>query len=494
MGGVEVGAGYPVVRAELVGVAFAASLLAGLAIAALGDFGLALVVAMAFVALTAWRPLAGIVCLAIATPLLAGFARGDLVPLLRPHEVVLGAVLLGAGVTAVVRLVRSQSFRLSLQPIDQAFLALAVAGSLVPLLLALGRSTPIDGGGLGQVVILPKYFVLFILTRLVVRTVADARIVMLFTAVVGVFLAVLGIVQSFARDQVADALVGLGYQETDYLLSGRGTATIGNGIIYGTLMALLVPAALSLLLKASGSGDGAGQEQMSWASLGRRRHKLALVGMSALFFLGALSSGQFSPAIAAIVGVVVATIAAGRSRFLLGLPLVVLIAGALLWPRVTDRLDEFRETQGLPVSWQTRLDNLRRFYLPEFADWKDWLFGVRLDVTADYDQVVGEEVFLESGYLWCLWVGGIVLLIAAVAFLLTGIVRTASRARHSDPWIAAAATATLSAFIYIALLLPIDQHLTFRASTDLFVLLLAISMVGQPPPVRLVPVPVDAAT
>ena len=462
--------------------ALGGALLAGIAIGFGGPFGVIAVLGALFVLGVARYPLFGVVALVVATPLLSGYARGVPVPFFRPHEIVMFAALAGLGLRGVVGLLEGQRWRIELQPIDMAFGALAFFGSVVPVLLSIGRSRPIDGAGIGQVSILPKYLLLFLLFRWVVRSAKEVRLVVLLAGATGLILAAVGIAQSFQNGPVNDILLGAGYQASDYLLSGRGTSTTGNSIVYGTSMALLVPLTLSLLFshfnKPLGDPDDAKQ---------RRRWTLGLATAALIFFFAVISSGQFSPAGAVIVGIIVAVVTARKAHYFLAFPPVAVLGVLAIWPQVRGRLDEFQQTEGLPVSWQTRIDNLRTFYLPEFDDGLNRVLGVRLDVTADFDQVLGEEVFLESGYVWFIWVGGVFLLLAALGFLITGLRRTYSRLRTTDPWVRAAATASFSAFIYIALLLPIDQHLTLRASTDLFVMLLAASMVATPAPVRLEP-------
>ncbi len=463
-------------RPPMEAVALVGAVLAGLAVAVAGPLGIVAVVGTIFVLAVARQPMVGIIALVALTPLLSGYFRGVPVPFFRPHELVMVATLIGVGLSGLAGLLEGRRWRLDLQPIDAAFAALAFFGSVVPVLLSIGRSRPIDGSGIGQVVILPKYLLLFLLFRGVVRTGKHVRDVVVVSGVVGVVVAAVGIAQSFFNSQVNDVLLGARYQASDYLLSGRGTSTTGNSIVYGTLMALLVSVALSLLFSHL--------DKPLFGESARRKTTFGLVASALVYFLGVLSSGQISPTVAVIVVIVVAVAVVRKAHFLYAFPPVAALGVLAIWPQVRRRLDEFEQTGGLPVSWQTRLDNLQRFYLPEFDDASNRVLGVRLDVTADFDQVLGEEVFLESGYVWFIWVGGVFLLLAALGFLFTGLVRTWPRLRESDPWVRAAATASFSAFIYIALLLSIDQHLTLRASTDLFVMLLAASMVRTAAPVR----------
>jgi hypothetical protein len=230
-------------------VALAGAVLVGLVIAFGGLVGVGLAIVCLVVVAVAVEPTWGVAAVLLATPLAAGFERGAMVPLLRPHEVVLGLVIAGVGLRILSDYQRGRALEFDWQPLDRAFLILALAGSIIPLLLAYGRDRTVDGGGLAQLVILPKYFALFIVVRIVVRRKGDVRRALLLTVLVGFGLAILGVVQALSNERVADTLVGLGYQETDYLLAGRGTATIGNAIAFGTLMALYLAVALALLFR-----------------------------------------------------------------------------------------------------------------------------------------------------------------------------------------------------------------------------------------------------
>ncbi|MEE9417220.1 MAG: hypothetical protein V3V01_18215 [Acidimicrobiales bacterium] len=457
-------------------VALVGAVLVGLAVAFGGLVGVGLAIVCLVVVAVAVEPTWGIAAVLLATPLAAGFERGAVVPLLRPHEVVLGLVIAGVGVRVLRDYQYGRPLEFDWQPLDRAFLILALAGSIIPLLLAYGRGRTVDADGLAQLVILPKYFALFIVVRIVIRRKDDVRRALLLTVVVGFGLAILGVVQALSNERVADVLVGLGYQETDYLLAGRGTATIGNAIAFGTLMALHLAVALALLFRHLGQPFADGRRRKLWTA--------GLTLVSGAFFVGAIASGQFSGVVAAIIAIVAVSLLARRARYLLAFPAVALLGLVAVWPQVSARLEEFGGPSGLPPSWESRVDNLRRFFLPELGtDW-NWAFGVRPNVTASFDQRLGGEVFLESGYLWLLWVGGVVLFGAAIAFLVVAARSTLERTQLADPWTEAAAVGAFSALIYISFLMLIDQHLTLRASTDLFVTLLALSSAGAIRPWR----------
>ena len=68
---------------------------------------------------------------------------------------------------------------------------------------------------------------------------------------------------------------------------------------------------------------------------------------------------------------------------------------------------------GVPISWLTRWDNLSHFYLPALGDFH-FLLGVRPDSVLRAPETWRDVIYLESGYLELLWVGGIPLLLGFV--------------------------------------------------------------------------------
>jgi hypothetical protein len=82
-------------------------------------------------------------------------------------------------------------------------------------------------------------------------------------------------------------------------------------------------------------------------------------------------------------------------------------------------------------------------------------------------------IWIESGYTWLLWGGGIPLLASYIAFAGAVIRKGLAYAQRADA-AGIAATAVTAAMCSQVLLMIFDPHLTFRASGDALFLLLAL--------------------
>ena len=82
-------------------------------------------------------------------------------------------------------------------------------------------------------------------------------------------------------------------------------------------------------------------------------------------------------------------------------------------------------------------------------------------------------IWIESGYTWLLWSGGIPLLFAFLWFLWVGLRRHLRLARRADV-VGVAATAVVVTLILVGVLMAIDPHLTYRGAADLLFALLGL--------------------
>ncbi|MGH2369395.1 MAG: hypothetical protein ACRDI2_14470, partial [Chloroflexota bacterium] len=95
------------------------------------------------------------------TPLVAGIDRGTLLPLLRPNEALatfLAVVLISRG---LLRPRVSGSPRISIHPVEQAIVALAVASSIIPVVWLVARGRELTGDDLSYSLVLWKYLGLY---------------------------------------------------------------------------------------------------------------------------------------------------------------------------------------------------------------------------------------------------------------------------------------------------------------------------------------------
>jgi len=426
---------------------------------------LALVVLGVGVPAIALRPSLGAYLLLATTPLLAGIGRGSLVPFLRPGEVVLALVAGALALRTIVLLVRGDAWRPRLTAVDAMVVLLALAGSLVPLLLMAARGREISGDDLQFATYLWKYAAVFFVVRASVRTEREVRtclaIVLVMTAVVGV----VALLQALQVDAVTRVLATL-YAEgegQDLIDGDRGTSTLSSSFAVADIMAF------GLAVAAAGWLYGQAPR--------------ALMAVFALVFLvGVVAAGQFS----GLVGLAVALVATGLVTRRLGRLLLVAVptaalAGLALWPLVLRRLDDFETLAGLPASWagpHGRWSNLSTFFWPRLAEDDNWLTGVQIAPRVQSPELWRDWVWIESGHTWLLWTGGIPFFLACMAFFAVAMVAVQRVARARRDAIGVAAVGSLAALAVNFVLLTFDVHLTMRGAADLTFALLALALVG----------------
>ncbi|MGZ4627023.1 MAG: hypothetical protein ACXV3S_12185, partial [Kineosporiaceae bacterium] len=417
-------------------------------------------VAVGVVALAYAHPPAAAYVLLAVTPLVAGFNRNAVLPLLRPHEAL--ALLLGTGLLlrAVVQLGRGQGLPIRWRRIDTALVLLAVTGSVLPLLWMIARGMAPTQEDILYAATLWKFAGVYLLVRASVRTNQQIARCLWICVGVGVVVAVVAMLQA-ALPPVADALNTL-FPDADgggpeY---GRGAATIGSSIALGDVMAFDLAICLG------------------WAFLVRRRRRLALV-LAFVFVLGAIASGQFSGVLALIVVVVAVAVLTHRTtRLLLALIPTTIVAALLLWPVIAARLADIDLSTGLPQSWRVRLDNLRLYIWPQLFDGLNWLLGVRPAAVVHVDTPFAPQVYIESGHTWLLWTGGVPFVLAYLYFTWVGVRQAAWIRREERGPAAVAAIASLASLLVAFVLMTFDPHLTMRGTADLLFSLLALTTVA----------------
>ncbi len=97
-------------------------------------------------------------------------------------------------------------------------------------------------------------------------------------------------------------------------------------------------------------------------------------------------------------------------------------------------------------------------------------------------------IYIESGYVWLLWSGGLVMFAAFAFFAWTALREVARIARARGDAVGVAAMASFTALVTMVVLMAFDPHLTLRGSADLSFALLALA-VSAAVPVRRVRTP-----
>ena len=150
------------------------------------------------------------------------------------------------------------------------------------------------------------------------------------------------------------------------------------------------------------------------------------------------------------------------------------VGGYVLWPVLSVRLGGFQSASGLPQSWLGRLNDLETYFWPRlFSDW-NFVLGVEPSAVIARVSYSGNVVWIESGYTWLLWGGGIPLLASFLFFTYVAAKRGWQAAWRRADARSVAGIAVFVAVIVIAVLMVFDPHLTYRGSGDEFFSLIAL--------------------
>jgi len=452
--------GQPLVLSSVALVSVAC--VAGVAIACLGTAHLIIgVAAIALVTAVALRPPVGVYLLIVVTPLVAGIDRGSMVPLLRPNELL--DVIIGAGlvVGGLLRMRSGAIPQLRIKPVDRTILLVAVTSSIIPLAWMLLRGQTIESDDLLYSVMVWKYYGVYLIARMSVRTDKEIRNCLWLSMVAAAIVSIIAILQSLNVSFVTGFL-GKYYVDYGYAASvseGRGGATLSLPIAVADLLTFNLAIAVGFLARS-------------------RSYRRVLVVMSVLFVIGVLSAGEFSGVIGLLLGIVVMAVVTHRAR-LVALLAPVLVVGALLLRSVVGaRLSGFQSASGLPNSWSERWWALTTIFWPQLFSHGNFILGVRPAARVATASRAAGYIWIESGYTWLLWAGGIPLLVAFMYFLWKNVHLNLAVARVARDSTGVAAFAVVVALSVVGVLMIIDPHLTYRGSADLMFVLLGLATAG----------------
>ena len=423
---------------------------------ALGPLKALLALAVVTLMACVWRRPVLAAYLAIGlTPLTVSLNLGGALPLIRPNEaidLIMGATLAARGLT-MARTGRLP--RIRLDRIELAIVLMAVSNSVVPLLWMTVRQEAITQGDILYALVMWKLLGIYVIVRAAVRTDRQVRRCLWLSVTVASIVALIAVLQSLSLFGVPRLLAEFFGGPAEFgPAGGRGSSTLGLPAATADLLVFNLAIVAGL-----------------WTRY--RRHGLALMAAAALMLFGALAAGEFAGAIGLVVGIICIAIVSGSPRLLAWFVPAAAVGGYVLWPVLSTRLSGFQSAAGLPDSWLGRLQNLETYFWPKlFSDW-NFLLGVQPSAVLNIVSYSGNEVWIESGYTWLLWGGGIPLL-ASFLFFTWVTVRTAWQAAWGRDARSVAGTATFVAVIVIAVLMIFDPHLTYRGSADDFFFLIAL--------------------
>ena len=409
-----------------------------------------------------------IVAYLVAMPFLAGLPRGTVLPLLRPSEALqMGVTGVGVAILAVA-MIDGKRWRLRIGRLEWSIIAMTVAASVLPLLWLMARSQPVGPVEVMAVFPFIKYSVLFLLARICITSEHGVAAVAKAMIGTGLVIAAISVAQALGVGPVLSVLTRFFVSSADDVIDGgRGTTTIGSSIATGAYLAMVC---------------GLG---LSWGLATGNR---LLLAAAAVLAVGALGSGQAGTVLALGVIILVVAYRHGRLGQLMAWSIPLSIMAMIgLWPIVAARLADVDQGSGLPQSWIIRWNNVSELYLPSLAD-GGWLLGVNPNAIQLPPDVWRDVIYLESGYLWLLWVGGVPLLLAALFFLATAWSDLGTANAYDNPPATPSDGQTMmgirvgaqAAVAMVATLSVLDPHLTLRAGADTLFVLIAAGVALRP--------------
>lgn len=422
------------------------------------------VFALVLVITAAYKPTFATYAYVCTMPILAGIDRDTLLPLVRPNEALLALLMAGALIGAYLRLVRGDDIRPRFLPaVDLPLAVFLLFSTIWPLTSLMLRGNVPTGEEWASILPMVKLVGIYFLVRYTVHTEQQTVRLIRFIVWPGAVVALIAVLQTLKFGPMLALLDTLWSSADDAAelqeLSERGSATLGSPIAAGDVIII----SLILVLCCGARGI-----------LGRRERLV----LAMLLGTGVLAAGQFSTWIAALVGF---TLIAWRfpemrrqAKRFAPLALVALVIGA---PAFLGRLEGIGEF-GVPVpeSWMGRYDNLAHLYLPHF-NWVTTLMGVSPNTVLQAPERWRDVVYLESGVLYFLWIGGIPLLLAFL-WLSVRVLRTVRPAIRHPGAFGACASSLEIVWLFLLVLTLIDPHLQLRGTGDLIFTLLAITVGG----------------
>ncbi|HYG86287.1 MAG TPA: hypothetical protein VD978_08515 [Azospirillum sp.] len=415
------------------------------------------------------RPSFGAYLYLFLNPLIVGVARGDMIPVLRPNEMLLLLVVAALGVRTVLLMLSGRRLRMTVSRVDVAIVLLAVTSSVLPLLHRYARGLPITNDDILYSLVLWKYYLLYRVFVWAVSTevqVARCLWVSMASGAVVAIVAMLQVGHLLGAAEFLHAHYDQPFEGHSGILTERASSTIGSAFGVADVMIM----------------NGLIANALAW---GGHERRWLLIAAAGLFLIGCFVAGEFSGYIGLMVAMLVFGYRSGRlSRILAVAVPSVLVASVVFWPVLEKRLEGFESPTSLPHSWVGRLNNLQDFFFPQLFSNFNWLWGVRPAPRLPATETWREWIYIESGYVWLLWIGGIPLFAAFVFFVWVALKRLARTNREQSGAVGAAAGTSFAYLIVIVILMLLDPHLTVRGSADLFFPILALSFVRSRNPGR----------
>lgn len=405
------------------------------------------------------RPVIAAYLMIFLSPLVVGVNAGTIIPALRPNEALMVVCALAIGLRWLLRLRPGELRRPRVDGVDLSLIALCVASSVLPLIMMAVRQRAVSSDDLLYSIVLWKLYAEYVIIRTVVTTREQAMRCLWLSMLAAAVVCGVGIMQSLHLAGVPGLLAKyyapLGIDTS--LSNGRGSSLLGLPAATADLAILNMSIAIAMLVRGN----------PRWRSL---------TAIGVLCALGVVAAAEFSTLIGLIVAVGTLLVLTRSRRLAAAIIPVSIVGGVLLWPVISIRLGGFNSATGLPVSWIDRLYNLETYFWPVLFSDNNWILGVEPAARIATSSRKYGYVWIESGYTWLLWGGGIPLL-ASYFWLVGAVVKKGwAYGQRTDSAGIAATAATVAICAQVVLML-FDPHLTYRGSGDALFMILALARI-----------------
>ncbi len=406
------------------------------------------------------RPVVAAYLVIGVTPLVVGIDRGEVVPQMRLNEALTFYLVIVLCARAAVQSRPWDRPRLHMDPMSRACVWFALAASVIPIIFMVARGRPVEMDDVTYAAVMWKFLLVYAIVRLTVRSDRDVTIALWVSLVVGVLVGLIGILQSLdllGVRAMLEPFAPFGYSGA--VESARAGSTIGLPAATADFMVLNLVIVLGLVSRKP--------------ALAKYLAPAALLLVVAVF-----SAAEFSSVLGLVVAIVCVAALLRRLDLLKWSALALPVGVVALWPTIEPRIAEFSSLHGLPTSWLVRYHNLSHYFWPQIIDGNNVLVGVRPAARVPVEGAFG-FVWIESGYLWLLWGGGLPLFVAFCWFAWTGLKATGPAARLLATPASVAALAGYAGLVSCLVLMNFDPHITYRGSADALFGLLALSSAGS---------------
>lgn len=405
------------------------------------------------------RPVIAAYLMIFLSPLVVGVNAGTIIPALRPNEALMVVCAVAIGLRWLLRLRPGELRRPRVDGVDLSLIALCVASSVLPLIMMAVRQRAVSSDDLLYSIVLWKLYAEYVIIRTVVTTREQAMRCLWLSMLAAAVVCGVGIMQSLHLAGVPGLLAKyyapLGIDTS--LSNGRGSSLLGLPAATADLAILNMSIAIAMLVRGN----------PRWRSL---------TAIGVLCALGVVAAAEFSTLIGLIVAVGTLLVLTRSRRLAAAIIPVSIVGGVLLWPVISIRLGGFNSATGLPVSWIDRLYNLETYFWPVLFSDNNWILGVEPAARIATSSRKYGYVWIESGYTWLLWGGGIPLL-ASYFWLVGAVVKKGwAYGQRTDSAGIAATAATVAICAQVVLML-FDPHLTYRGSGDALFMILALARI-----------------